>query len=125
MLDYNLEALQEFWPQQKKMLRDALVAGDLWDRSTGLSLIGYNDIPHATALFTRMTEEINQTLESSGFPEIGRYYVLNLEEDRLFVIVCHGSDLLQGMLLDPKHLNMGILFNVVIPKAQAAIQAML
>lgn len=123
MLNLDIDALRETWTDQKKFLKDGLIAGDIWDRSSGLSIADLNLSPEATALFNRLADELSDTLLGSGFPSLNRYFILNLEDDKLFVIVRHGDDMLQGMLLDPKKINMGILLGVSIPKALQQVQA--
>lgn len=123
MLNVDIDVLQESWTEQQKFLKDGLIAGDIWDRSTGLSISGMNSMPEAVAMFNRLTEELKDTLSGSGFPDLNRYFILNLEEDKLFVIICHADDLLQGMLLNPKKVNMGILFTVAVPKALAKVES--
>lgn len=122
MLDLNLDVLQECWTEQKKYLKDGLISGDIWDRNTGLSLMGFDANPEATALFNQLTGDLVDTLSGSGFPKFNRYYMVNLENDKLFIVIRHGDSLLQGMLLDPTKINMGILLTVAIPKAIAKVK---
>ena len=46
----------------RNVLRDGLVATDIWDRIDGLSLAGFNQQPVAVALFTRITTELESSL---------------------------------------------------------------
>lgn len=117
MLNVNIDVLQECWAEQQKFLKDGLIGGDIWDYSTGLSVSGVNSMPEAVAMFNRLTDELKDTLSGSGLPELNRYLILNLEDDKLFIVIRHSDELLQGMLLNPKKVNMGILFTVAIPKA--------
>lgn len=117
MLNVDIDVLQESWTEQQKFLKDGLIGGDIWDYGTGLSLSSVNTMPEAVAMFNRLTDELKETLSGSGLPELNRYFILNLEDDKLFVVVRHNDDLLQGMLLNPKKVNMGILFTVAVPKA--------
>jgi hypothetical protein len=104
----------------RNLLRDGLVATDIWDRSTGLSLAGYNHQPVAVALFTRVTTEIEGSLADSNFPPLGRYYTMDMENNHTAVVVNHGP-LLQGMLVDNKRANLGILIAVAIPRMLEAV----
>lgn len=123
MLDIQLDTLQECWDDLRKFLKRGLIAGDIWDRDTGLSLVGLDLVPEATALINRLTDELTDTLANSGLPGLNRYFLLNLEEDKLCAVIRHGDDLLQGMLLDPKQTNIGILLTVAIPKAIAKVES--
>jgi hypothetical protein len=117
MLNVDIAKLEQLVVDLRTLLKDGLLAADIWDRATGLSLAGYNAQPAAVALFNQLTEEIGSTLGGAGFPSLGRYYLLELEGDNAVVILQHGADLLQGMLLNAKKVNMGILFSLAIPKS--------
>jgi hypothetical protein len=99
----------------RNTLRDGLLATDIWDREAGLSLAGINTQPVAVALFTRMTQDLEGALTDSKMPSLNRYFVLDLEGNHTVVIINHGK-LLQGMLIDNKRANLGILISVAIPK---------
>lgn len=117
MLNVDISKLEQLVTDLRGLLKEGLVATDIWDRATGLSLAGYNAQPAAVALFNQLTEEIGSTLSGAGFPKLNRYYLLDLDGDNAVVIIRHGEDLLQGMLLNSKKVNMGILFSIAIPKS--------
>ena len=104
----------------RNILRDGLIATDIWDRATGLSLAGYNQQPVAVALFTRITTELESSLTDSNFPSLGRYYMIDMENNHTAFVINHGS-LLQGMLVDSKRANLGILIAVAIPRMLEAV----
>lgn len=99
----------------RNILRDGLLATDIWERSAGLSLAGFNQQPVAVALFTRITEELDGSLRDSNFPPLSRYYLLDMEGNHTVALINHGP-LLQGMLIDNKRANLGILISVAIPR---------
>lgn len=99
----------------RNILRDGLLATDIWDRTAGLSLAGFNQQPVAVALFTRITEELESSLRDSNFPPLGRYYLLDMVGNHTVVMINHGN-LLQGILVDNKRANLGILISVAIPR---------
>ena len=99
----------------RNILRDGLVATDIWDRAAGLSLAGFNQQPVAVALFTRITVELEGSLADSNFPPLARYYLLDMKGNHTAVVIDHGS-LLQGMLVENKRANLGILVAVAIPR---------
>ena len=104
----------------RNILREGLIATDIWDRTAGLSLAGFNQQPVAVALFTRITEELDGSLRDSNFPSLARYYLLDLEGNHTVVVINHGT-LLQGLLIDNKRANLGILISVAIPRMVEAI----
>jgi hypothetical protein len=99
----------------RNILRDGLVATDIWERSAGLSLAGFNQQPVAVALFTRITTELETSLSDSGFPPLARFYLLDMEGNHTVAMINHGI-LLQGILVDNKRANLGILISVAIPR---------
>ena len=99
----------------RNILRDGLVATDIWDRTAGLSLAGFNQQPVAVALFTRITVELESSLTDSNFPPLARYYLLDMEGNHTAAVINHG-ELIQGMLVDNKRANLGILISVAIPR---------
>jgi hypothetical protein len=104
----------------RNVLRDGLVATDIWDRNDGLSLAGFNQQPVAVALFTRITAELESSMADSNFPPLGRYYLIDLEGNHTAAVLNHGP-LLQGMLVDNKRANLGILISVAIPRMIEAV----
>jgi hypothetical protein len=104
----------------RNVLRDGLIATDIWDRTDGLALAGFNQQPVAVALFTRITTELETSLSDSNFPPLARYYLLDMEGNHTVVVINHGS-LLQGMLVDNKRANLGILISVAIPRMIEAV----
>jgi len=123
MLDIDINGLEQVVKEAKEILRDGLVATDIWDRENGLSLAGHNPQAEAVALFEQLTREITSTLAGSGFPALNRYYLLDLEGGNTVVVQRHGDDLMSGMLLDASKANLGILVSVVIPKYTAGVAA--
>jgi hypothetical protein len=99
----------------RNILRDGLVATDIWEREAGLSLAGFNQQPVAVALFTRITTELETSLADSNFPALSRFYLLDMEGNHTVAVLNHGP-LLQGMLVDNKRANLGILISVAIPR---------
>ncbi len=104
----------------RNILRDGLIATDIWDRAAGLSLAGHNQQPVAVALFTRITNELDSSLADSNFPPLSRFYLLDMEGNHTVAMVNHGT-LLQGMLVDNKRANLGILISVAIPRMLEAV----
>ncbi len=94
MLDVDIAQLEDTVTEIKGLLRDGLIATDVWDIETGLSLAGHNPQPEATALFNLLTQEMQRTLRGSGFPGLDRYYILDLEQSNIVVCQLHGEDMM-------------------------------
>lgn len=119
----NIELLEEVWQEQKRFLRDALVDGAVWDKQTGLVISSHgNAREDFIALFTQVIADIDDTLLGSGFPTLDKYLTVNIEELGLvIVIIIHENNVLQGLSIDKSKVNLGILFNISIPKALAKV----
>jgi hypothetical protein len=74
----------------------------------------------AVALFTRMTADLEGSMADSNFPPLGRYYLIDLEGNHTAAVLNHGA-LLQGLLVDNKRANLGILISVAIPRMIEAV----
>lgn len=123
MLDIDINKLEACWDVLKKSLKDGLLFGDIWHTGTAMSVSSYNSgNAAATALFDELTKDLNDSLSGSGFPALNRFYLLNLKDNRQVLIVRHGDDLVQGMALDPKRVNIGLLFAVAVPKALTMVE---
>lgn len=116
MMNIDLDRLNQCVDAMKSLLKDGLLAVDIWNLNDGLSLAGYNSQPAAVGLFTQLTGELVSTLRDSGFPGLNRYYLLDMEGDHTSMIIRHG-DLLQGMLLNNKKVNLGVLLSVALPRS--------
>ena len=121
-MDINVEKLEAALQELKATLKEGLIASDIWDRTSGLSLAGIESQPAAVALFTEVTNTLTDTLAESGFPGLGRYYFMELAGDHIVVIIRHGDDLLHGILMNSKKVNLGILLSVAVPKAIASVE---
>lgn len=123
MLNVDVEKLEECWGALKKTLKDGLLSGDIWHTGTAMSVSSFaGGNAAATALFDQLSKDFNDSLEGSGFPALNKFYFLNLQDNNQVLIIRHGDDLMQGMLLDPKRVNIGLLFAVAIPKALATVE---
>lgn len=105
----------------KNLLKDGLLATDIWDRETGLSLAGHNAQPAAVALFTQVTNDLVAVLSNAGFPSLRRYLLLDLDGNSTVMVIRHGEDLLQGMLLNNQRANLGLLIAVALPRMLEAV----
>ena len=51
-MNIDIDKLEKLTQELKTTLKEGLLASDIFDRATGLSLAGYNPQPTAAALFT-------------------------------------------------------------------------
>ena len=116
----NISAIELAIQDLRSTLREGLIATDIWEKDTGLSLASFNSQPVAVALFTRITTELEASLADSKFPALARYYLLDMEGNHTVVVINHGS-LLQGILVNNKVANLGLLISVAIPRMIDAV----
>ncbi|HLP48703.1 MAG TPA: response regulator [Candidatus Deferrimicrobium sp.] len=116
----DIKKLQEAVKMLKEDLGEGLLSTDIYTNVDGQSIAGYNTLPKACALFNRMTFQLNRTLKDSGFPVVGKYYMLDLaDKKRVFVIPL--GDYQWGILVDGS-IALGLLLNIAIPKAIDAFE---
>jgi len=111
----NIDKLNESIEVLKKDLRDGLMATDIFDSKDGQSIAGWNGQPAACALFNNITNYMKDALDGAGFPGLGKYYLLDLVDDKLIIVITMG-DFQWGLLVDRTKTQLGLLLNVVIPK---------
>jgi len=105
----------------KSQLGEGLLATDIFGASDGQSVAGFNPQPAASALFNKLSDFMIEALDSAGFPPMGRYYTLSLEDEKMVVVMLFG-DYRWGMLVDGKKAQLGLLLNVVMPKMVTALE---
>jgi hypothetical protein len=99
-----------------------LVATDIFAAADGQSIAGVNPQPKASALFNQVTDYLVRALKGSGFPELGRYYVIELQGNAVVVVIPLG-EYRWGMLVDLKKVQLGLLLDVLVPQAIADFEA--
>ena len=101
----------------KNQLGKGLLNTDIWATTDGQSLVGYNPQPKAVALFNQLTQQIASALSQSeeDFVELGRYYLVDLVENRMIIILYLG-EYQWSILFNKKEVQLGLLLNIVIPK---------
>jgi hypothetical protein len=111
----NVKKLNEAMEVLKDSLKDALLACDIYTASEGQSIIGFNTNPKACALMNQITDYTINALNSSGFPKLGRYWLLDLTDDKMVMLLLMG-DYNWGMYVDTKKTQLGLLLNIILPK---------
>lgn len=109
-------ALQEI----QGLLADELLRMDIFLSIDGRSLAGWNSHPLACSAFAAITNSLLQSLQASDFPPLGNYYLLDLADEQMVVIMI-AAGLHWGMLLKGVKERMGFLLNIIMPKALRAL----
>ena len=115
----NVQALNNAVESLKADLGAGLLATDIFTTADGQPIAAYNSQPAAAALFCQITGYMKSALTDAGFPTLGKYYMVHLENNSLVVVMPVG-DFQWGVLVDLSKTTLGLLLNVVLPKAQAA-----
>lgn len=105
----------------RERLSPGLMADDIWGPDS-LSLVGFNTQPAAVALFGEITPRIKRALSDSGFPNLGRYYLLELAGKKMFCVMIY-KEYQWGCLVDLEKVNMGTLISIAMSKALEELQA--
>ncbi|MEZ4605967.1 MAG: hypothetical protein R2880_10045 [Deinococcales bacterium] len=105
----------------KRDLAKALISSDIF-ASDGLSLLSYNSQEAAAAFFSELSVQMREALGSSALPQIQDYYLIELEEKSLVLVLCD-NEFMWSMLIDGRQLSLGMLLNVIIPKYLKAFKA--
>ena len=117
----NIPKLNKAIESLKESLGPALLTTDIFSTDDATSIAGWNSNPTACAVFSQFTSMVNRSLVDSKFPEIGRYYLLDLVDKKMVVVIPMG-DFQWSMLIDGTKAQLGLLLNLAIPKAISAFE---
>ena len=113
----DVEKLDQAMDILKQNMKGSLLASDIYSTSDGQPLVSLDDNPQpvADALFNNITQMIDHDLKEAGFPQLGRYYFMELIGGKWALLIYMG-DYQWGMLVDSTKVQPGLLLNVVLPK---------
>lgn len=97
----------------KEELGDAVISTEIWEVSSGEVLDSFNAKIEVCDLFTEITAYIHEVLSASDFPHLNDYYLLDLEDNMIKVIISI-KDYLWGILIDSKKTTLGFLLRIVL-----------
>jgi tetratricopeptide (TPR) repeat protein len=117
----NISKLNKTIDTLKENLGEALLSTDIWGSTDMQSIAAFNHQPAACILFGQIINMTNKALNESGFPILGKYCLFDLVDSKMVVVIPMG-DFMWGMLLDGNKIQLGLLLNVVMPKALAAFE---
>lgn len=117
----NVKKLNEALEVLKEDLGDGLLGADIYGANDGQSLVGFNSNPKACALLGKLVKQTAESFENSGFPPLGKFLMYDLVDGMMAIAIPLGS-YQWGMLLDKTKAPLGLLLNVVLPKAIDAFE---
>jgi CheY-like chemotaxis protein len=115
-VDMNIQKLNKAIESLRESLGSGLLSTDIFGTEDGQPIVGINSKPEACAIFTQITDYLNKALKDTRLPEIGRYYLLDLVDQKMLLVIPMG-DFIWSMLIDGNKTKLGMLLNLVIPKA--------
>lgn len=104
----------------KKQMGDSLLATSIVSMADAQAIADYNSKPAAAAIFIEVTNFINNSLKK-GYPGLGKYYILDLEDNKMLCFLPLG-EYQWGIALDTTKAKLGLLLNVVIPEIVDAFE---
>ncbi|HRW18902.1 MAG TPA: hypothetical protein P5181_08665 [Dermatophilaceae bacterium] len=122
-MQVDFAALEEAVAGVRTELPIALIGVDIWDRETGLSLASHNSQPDASAIVGATVAELNRALAVTGFSQLGRFVLLDLQDGRTMLIVIHDEPVLTGLLLQTSSMTLSVVLNIALPRLLADVSA--
>ena len=116
----NVAALKRVIDIAQDGLGDALLSADVYSSADGTSFIGVNSMPAACALFNQVTSRVDQALKKSSLPALGRYYLAELDGDKM-MLVAPGGGCQLSLVVDSTRVQLGLLLNVILPEVLSAL----
>jgi hypothetical protein len=111
----NIKKMKEAVDKLKEDLGDGILSTDIYSSADGQSIYGINSQPKACALFNQVTNFLTKSLKGSNFPLLGRYYIVDLADSKMFLVI--PMDGYQwGLFVDTKKIATGLLLNVILPE---------
>ena len=111
----DTKKLKDLIKALKQDLGEGLLSLDIFVSVSGKSLAGFNTNSQVNSLFNRLTGSVRNALKKSEFPGLGSYYILDLEDGKMVVVIPF-FECQCGMLIDPGKIQIALLFDVVIPQ---------
>ncbi len=114
---FNEGTIKSVFEQLKSDLGQGFVASEIWALAEGEPLFkehGYNSNPRIAPLFNEVTRKLYKVLKESEYPNLGNYYLVNLENNHLVVLLAIAKYQL-FVLVDLTKTPMGVLMNVALP----------
>jgi CheY-like chemotaxis protein len=117
----DLKKLKDSVKILKQDLGEGLLAMDIFVSADGKSLAGFNTNPQANKLFNELTGFLKGALNKSEFPGLGSYYILDLEDGKMIIVIPF-FECQCGMLVDRSKTQIGLLFNAAIPQVISTLE---
>ncbi|GEM_PF-1043258 len=117
------DKLLSIFESLKQDLGEGFLATDIWDTANARPLVkshDYNKNSKAISVFSESTRMLNKTLQESDYPRLGNYYLINLDNNNLVVVISIET-FQQFILIDLSKVQMGILMSVALPNLLSSL----
>lgn len=98
-----------------KDMDDALLSTGIVSRLDGRIVLEENIHPKTGVFFKQLTAFIPRMLSECNMPPMGKYYLIDLEDEKSLIAIPH-MNYIWGITLDLKKVAMGLFLNVTLPK---------
>ena len=110
----NVQKLNQCVENLKRDLGDGLLATSIVSNSDGMAIASHNSSPKAAAIFTSITDSINAGLAKGPYPPLGKFYLLDLCDNKMLLFLPLGN-FQWGVALDSSKVKLGLVLNVILP----------
>lgn len=101
-----------------------LVSAEVWSAFDGTPIAWHGASAASSAVFDRMMSALSEALDESGFGAIGRYVLVDLDEDRLALALNLG-DCRAGFVFDKREAQVPSLLSLITVELVSAFQEQL
>jgi len=117
----NADKLEEAVELVRGQLGDSLIVSDILAVEDDRVIAGFNRRPGRSTPFLRITSVMRKALAEAGYPELDRYYMIDLAGGTTAMII-HMGTFFWRLLVDTSRTPASFLVSVVIPAAIAACE---
>ncbi len=110
----NVQKLNQCVENLKRDLGDGLLATSIVSNSDGMAIASHNSSPKAAAIFASITDSINAGLAKGPYPPLGKFYLLDLCDNKMLLFLPLGN-YQWGVALDSSKVKLGLVLNVILP----------
>ena len=111
----NVQKLNQCVENLKKDLGEGLLATSIVSMTDGLAIASFNSSAKAATIFSEITDNINKGLAKGPYPPLGKYYILDLCDNRMLIFMPLG-DYQWGVAIDSTKVKLGLVLNIVLPE---------
>jgi hypothetical protein len=111
----NVQKLNQCVDNLKKDLGEGLLATSIVSMSDGLAIASFNSSSKAATIFSEITDNISKGLAKGPYPPLGKYYILDLCDNKMLIFMPLG-DYQWGVAIDSSKVKLGLVLNIVLPE---------